>query len=100
MKELENSVEQYLRRSVEERGGRCVKFDPGSYRGWPDRIVLLPGGTLVWVETKRPTGGRVAPAQRIAHEDLRRLGQRVVIVWTKDEVDELLRSLQRKIGPA
>lgn len=90
MKELENSVEQYLRRSVEERGGRCVKFDPGSYRGWPDRIVLLPGGTLVWVELKRPSGGRVSPSQLLAHEQLLRLGQRVVIIWTKEEVDELL----------
>ena len=93
MKDLESSVEQYLRRKVEAAGGRCVKFDPGNYRGWPDRIVLLPGGVTAWVETKRPSGGRVAPAQRIAHEELLRLGQRVVIVWSKDEVDELLESL-------
>lgn len=93
VKELESSVEQYLRRKVEAAGGRCVKFDPGNYRGWPDRIVLLPGGVIAWVETKRPSGGRVAPAQRIAHEELLRLGQRVVIVWSKEEVDELLHSL-------
>ena len=93
MKELESSVEQYLRRKVEAAGGRCVKFDPGTYRGWPDRIVLLPCGVIVWVETKRPTGGRVAPAQRIVHEELLRLGQRVVIVWSKEEVDELLEYL-------
>lgn len=93
MKDLESSVEQYLRRKVEAAGGRCVKFDPGNYRGWPDRIVLLPGGVVVWVETKRPSGGRVAPAQRIAHEELLRLGQDVKIVWSKDEVDELLEYL-------
>lgn len=90
MKELENSVERYLRRSVEERGGRCVKFDPGAYRGWPDRIVILPAGTLLWVETKRPSGGRVSPSQLLAHEQLRRLGQRVVVVWTREQVDALL----------
>lgn len=93
MKELESSVEQHLRRRVEERGGRCVKFDPGSYRGWPDRVVLLPGGALVWVETKRPRGGRVSPSQLLAHEQLRRLGQRVEVVWTKGEADALLERL-------
>ena len=93
MKDLEAAVEQYLRRRVEAKGGRCVKFDPGNYRGWPDRIVLLPHGITVWVETKRPTSGRVAPAQRLVHEELRRLGQRVEIVWSKDDVDGLLEKL-------
>lgn len=90
MQERETSVEQYLRRQVEARGGRCVKFDPESYRGWPDRIVLLPHGQLVWVETKRPEGGRVSSAQFVAHEDLRRLGQTVIVADSRDDVDELL----------
>ena len=86
----EKEVEQYLRRRVEQAGGRCVKFVPDYSRGWPDRLVLLPSGVLVWVELKRPKGGRVAGAQRVAHEELRRLGQTVVIVKNKEEVDELL----------
>jgi hypothetical protein len=94
LEELERSVEQYLRRRVEQAGGRCVKFDPGvGERGWPDRIVLLPGGLQLWVETKRPRGGRVSAAQRVAHEGLRRLGQRVEIVLSKVEVDEMMHEL-------
>jgi hypothetical protein len=93
MQDIERDVEQYLRRRVEQAGGRCVKYIPDLTRGWPDRIVLLPGGVLAWVETKRPRGGRVSVAQRVAHEHLRRLGQRVELVWSKEDVDSLVEAL-------
>lgn len=91
--QLESEVERYLREQTESVGGKCVKFLPDFSRGWPDRILLLPHGILVWVETKRPVGGHVDPAQNVAHVVLRRLGQRVEIVWTKEEVDRLLAGL-------
>lgn len=93
MEQRESEIERYLRRQVEARGGRCVKFNPENNRGWPDRIVLLPGGVLVWVELKRPKGGVIAPAQYVAHEDLRRLGQHVCVVRTQEEVDRLIEEI-------
>ena len=95
MDKRENEIERYLRRQVEARSGRCVKFIPDFNRGWPDRIVLLPGGVLVWVETKRPIGGVIAPAQYVAHEDLRRLGQHVRVARTQDEVDRLIEEIAK-----
>ena len=91
--QLENEVEGHLRRRVEKVGGVCVKFLPDFARGFPDRIVLLPGGVLVWVETKRPQGGVLSPVQKVQHVLLRRLGQRVEVVWTKDQADNLIASL-------
>ena len=91
--QLENEVEGHLRRRVEKAGGICVKFLPDFARGFPDRIVLLPGGVLVWVETKRPQGGVLSPVQKVQHVLLRRLGQRVEVVWTKDQADDLIDSL-------
>lgn len=70
-----------------------MKFIPDYKRGWPDRIILLPGGLQVWVETKRPVGGKPSSAQLVAHEQLRRLGQRVEMVWTKEAADRLVESL-------
>ena len=90
-RQLEREVEGYLVRQVERLGGMCPKFD--SVRGWPDRIVLLPSGTLAWVETKRPVGGVLSPAQLVVHEQLRRVGQQVFVVWSREEVDELLELL-------
>lgn len=91
--QLESEVESYLRRRVEKAGGMCVKFLPDFARGFPDRIVLLPRGVLVWVETKRPQGGVLSPTQKVQHALLRRMGQRVEVVWTKDQADDLIDSL-------
>ena len=90
-RQLEREVEGYLVRQVEKLGGMCPKFD--SVRGWPDRIVLLPTGVVAWVETKRPVGGVLSPAQLVVHEQLRRVGQQVYVVWSQEEVDELLELL-------
>lgn len=91
---LEREVESYLVGQVEKvLGGECVKFIPDYKRGWPDRLVVLPGGDVVWVETKT-VGGRVSGSQRVAHMKLRRLGHRVELVWTKEQADDLVADLQ------
>ena len=89
----EREVEGYLRRRVEAHGGECRKFIPEQDPGYPDRIVMLPGGVLVWVETKKPSGGRVSPLQKLRHKELRALGQRVEVVWTKEQADALVEEL-------
>lgn len=90
----EREVESYLRRQVEALGGECVKFIPDDMPGYPDRIVMLPGGVLAWAETKKPKGGKVSKLQKFRHEQLRKLGQQVFVVWTKDQADELVARLQ------
>lgn len=89
MKVQETEVEGYLRKRVNAVGGMCVKFVPDYSRGFPDRVLILPQGKLVWVETKTE-GGRVAPYQNVVHVLLRRLGQQVEVAWTKDQVDALM----------
>ena len=93
MEVRERDVESHLRRIVEARGGRCEKFIPDQDSGMPDRIVMLPGGVLVWVETKKPKGGSVRKLQEFQHARLRRLGQRVEVVWTKAQADALVDEL-------
>jgi hypothetical protein len=91
--QLEKDVEGYLRRQVEKRGGRCYKFIPDTDNGMPDRIILLPGGVLVWVETKNGDSEKARLLQRVQHRNLRELGQRVEIVHTKAQVDALMREI-------
>jgi hypothetical protein len=93
--ELERDVEARLRVLVEAQGGLCLKFNPDYKRGAPDRLVLLPRGEVCWVETKRPAGGRLSTSQLVAHETLRRLGQQVAVVWTKEQAEYLVESLVR-----
>ena len=90
--ELERDVEKYLTHRVVEAGGRCEKFIPEIRNGWPDRIVLLPGGVSVWVETKKPKGGKLEPLQIHAHKVLRSLGQDVEVCWTKAAADRIVRT--------
>ena len=74
----ETSIEAALRRDVEGRGGMCLKIVALSRRGFPDRLVLLPGVPPFLVETKRP-GEVAARHQKRLHLRLRELGLPVVV---------------------
>lgn len=50
----ERVVEQALVRAVKARGGICPKWVSPGLGGVPDRIVLLPGGKIGFVELKAP----------------------------------------------
>jgi hypothetical protein len=87
----EKHVEQTLRNEVRDRGGWAIKLLP-SVSGLPDRIVLLPGGRLIFVELKSPTG-TVAPHQTVIHERLRRLGFEVLVLASAVAVREWAKGL-------
>ena len=55
---LEKEIERKLVNLVKNHGGRCLKWVCPGWSGVPDRIILLPGGRIVFVETKRPVGGK------------------------------------------
>lgn len=89
----EREVESHLGNSVKHFGGLCLKFDPSLENGMPDRLVVMPGGVSVWVETKKPVGGVLSSMQKHQHKRLRALGQRVEVVWTKEQADRLVAEL-------
>jgi hypothetical protein len=45
-----------------------------STKGFPDRTVLLPDGRIMFVETKRPKGGRYSAMQNKWRDWLHALG--------------------------
>jgi hypothetical protein len=83
---LEETVEQFLLTNVEAAGGMCIKFKDPARRGAPDRLVLMPGRPALFVELKRPRNGRLAAHQVRYHRDLRAIGQRVWVLWSKEDV--------------
>lgn len=87
----EDSVEDYLVAQVEQRKGRTIKLR--MLRGWPDRVVLLPGGLVLFVECKRPKGGVYEPLQLRIHDWLRKNGFRVYLVRNRGEIDTMFRKL-------
>lgn len=71
---LEKDIERKLVDLVGQYGGRCLKWTCPGWKGVPDRICLFPGGHVVFVELKRPNGGKISPMQRWWREELQRLG--------------------------
>lgn len=94
----EREVERYLVKLCREAGLPIYKFIPEQDSGMPDRIICLDRERVCWVETKRPRGGRVSEIQKYQHKVLREAGQRVEIVWTKEQADELVRELKKNTG--
>lgn len=88
----EKRIEDKLKVGIECIGGWCVKFPPLFFRGFPDRIVLVPGGVIVFVELKAP-GEKPRPLQVKVHEGLRRLGFRVEVLDTEEAVDTFILTL-------
>jgi len=86
----EASIEDYLRSSVERLGGVCIKLSPVGLRGVPDRLMVLPGPRVVFVELKRPKGGVISALQHWWRSRLTALGCEHHFVKTRAEVDALL----------
>lgn len=55
----------------------------------PDRIVLMPGGRVGFVEAKAP-GRKPRPLQEARHRALRRLGFSVYVVDDPDAIGGVL----------
>ena len=89
---LEKDIERYLVRRVIAHGGKAYKFVSPGHVGVADRIVLLPGGKVWFVELKT-VRGRLSPWQKLFAADLRRLGMNYIVIRSKGEVDELLQRI-------
>ena len=85
----ERAIEQNLTRVIKASGGLALKFVSPGLDGVPDRIVLLPGGRLAFVEVKAP-GKRLRPIQERRKEQLEDLGFRVYVVDGIDQVQTML----------
>lgn len=86
MTPLEKDIEQKLRVMVERHGGLCLKWVCPGWAGVPDRIVLLPGGRVVFVELKRPKGGQLSKLQLWWADKLRQLGFEWWAIWSEYEL--------------
>jgi hypothetical protein len=89
---LEKNIEAHLVKRVKEIGGMAYKFVSPAHRGVADRVVCLPNGVVWFVELKAP-GGRLSPLQKVFEDDMARLRQRYVCLWSKEQVDAWVNEL-------
>ena len=89
MTQLERDVERALVGMVKRHDGLCLKWVCPGWSGVPDRIILLPGGRIIFVELKRPKGGKVDPLQLWWREKLKALGFRHYIIKNRTDINVL-----------
>ena len=87
---IEKDIERRLKRGVERMGGLCFKWVSPGCTGVMDRIVVLPGGRVIFVELKKP-GGRLSARQELLIDRFRSLGADVRVLWSIEAVEQFLR---------
>lgn len=88
----EKAIEKTLNAEVKNLGGWSLKLLCQFVTGLPDRLVLLPGGIIFFVEVKS-TGKKPTPVQLLVHTKLRRLGFTVHVVDTLKQLYTILNNL-------
>lgn len=90
----EKLIEKKLREEIKKLGGLALKFLPNFWVGAPDRIVLLPGGKVYWVELKS-TGQKLRPVQKNRKKELERLGFKVYKIDCQKDLDKFLQEVNK-----
>ena len=79
----ENIIEKHLVAAVKARGGTAYKFVSPSHANVPDRLCVMPGGRVFFVECKAP-GKKPRPGQARELQRLRDKGAEVYELDSKD----------------
>jgi len=85
----EKFIEQKLVLTVKSMGGIAPKFVSPGFDGMPDRLILLPGGSVAFVEVKAP-GNKPRPLQLARHKLLRDLGFKVYVLDSVAGIETIL----------
>ena len=69
---------------------KCLKYSNANLVGYPDRVVCLHGGKVVWVELKSK-GKKPTKIQTIRQNELVSMGHEVYTIDNKQTIDELIK---------
>ena len=95
----ESKIERALVDAVKKKGGIAFKFTSQTMNGVPDRLVLLPGGQIGFVELKAP-GKQLRLLQKKRKAQLEALGFSVFVVDRLELIDKTIHAIDhaRKRG--
>jgi len=89
----EKQIENKLRQAVKTIGGLALKFTSPGFDGVPDRLVLLPGGHIAFIELKAP-GKTLKPLQVLRKRQLEQLGFSVYYIDSIEQIGGILDAIQ------
>lgn len=85
----ESKIEAHLVQQVKALGGEVRKVKWIGRNSAPDRLVMINGNSF-WAELKAP-GEKPTPAQSREHERMRRMGQRIEVIDSIEQIENLLK---------
>lgn len=85
-------VDAFKRKFKSASEGIQLKWASTFFTGMPDRIIMLNGGRLFFVELKSPVGA-LGIRQIVVHRMLRVLGFSVAVLNSKESINEYLNNL-------
>lgn len=89
MNKLERDIEKNLGMILEEWDCLYLKFVSPGHAGVPDRIILTPGGHIVFVELKQ-AGKQLRPLQVFWQKTLKRMHFAAFVVSDNDSARKCL----------
>lgn len=90
---LEKTIEAKLVKAVKLMGGLAPKFVSPGMDGVPDRLVLLSGGKIAFVELKTD-GKQLRPLQVRRKRQLETLGFSVYCIDRQEQIGGILDEIQ------
>lgn len=94
----EKAVEKRLTDEAKKIGCMVVKLSCDGTNGMPDRLIIMPNGKVIFIETKRPKNGRVSSLQDYTIKKLRQLGHRAYVINTIELVSIIVKELNKELG--
>lgn len=89
----EKTIEQRLVKKARALGALCYKFTSPGTIGVPDRMIVCPNGTVMFVEVKRP-GEKLRPNQVARVKQLENHHVQVFVVDSVEGVDGLVKRIE------
>lgn len=89
----EKAIERYLVEQAKQNGLPCLKYSNPNMVGYPDRLLVLRGGDVIWVELKSK-GRKPTKIQQKRMSELTGMGHLVKVIDNKADIDELIKTIK------
>lgn len=93
---LESKIEEWLNGQIKNLGGKSYKFISPGNPGVPDRIYILPGGRIYFVELKRIIG-KLSNVQIWQREQFQSMGVEMKVIYGMDQAKEFIKELKDEV---
>ena len=91
----ESELEKKFCLLVRQAGGKAYKFVSPGNTGVPDRLVILPGARIGFVELKNP-GGELRKQQGFRRRELEALGCYTAVVDSMESAEAVIDEIRRQ----